>query len=127
MQLTVICVDNSTLVTSIYGGGGVYKAQAKAIALYCKEKFKVCCPNFMHACMHACIIRLFIFIHSFINIVLQAHPDNEVGLLAMGVIQGTGFVGPTRDLHRICSKLKGSYFPLLFVCMKLHHYLIINF
>ncbi|PWA68914.1 26S proteasome non-ATPase regulatory subunit 4 [Artemisia annua] len=75
-EVTVICVDNSTLVTSIYGGGGVYKAQAKAIRLYCKEKIK-------------------------------AHPDNEVGLLAMGEIQGTGFVGPTRDLRGICSKLKG--------------------
>lgn len=74
-EVTVICVDNSALLTPMEGGCGLDKAQAEAIALYCEEKIK-------------------------------AHPDNEVGLLAMGPLQSTGYVSPTRDLHRICYAVK---------------------
>ena len=95
----MICVDNSALLTPMVGGCGLYKAQAEAIALYCEEKLKVCCPNVMHN-------HNIVYIHSFIHIVLQAHPGNEVGLGAMGPLKNTGYVRPTRDLHRICYAVK---------------------
>ncbi|GKA39934.1 26S proteasome non-ATPase regulatory subunit 4 [Tanacetum coccineum] len=42
---------------------------------------------------------------------IKAHPCNEVGLLAMGFIQGECFLKPTSDLKQIRSALKGlTYF-----------------
>ncbi|GJT00378.1 hypothetical protein Tco_0821547 [Tanacetum coccineum] len=44
-EVTVICVDNTTLLAKT----GVYIAQAMAIALYCDEKIKVPHPDNMVA------------------------------------------------------------------------------
>ncbi|GJT00376.1 26S proteasome non-ATPase regulatory subunit 4 [Tanacetum coccineum] len=76
-EVTVICVDNTTLVTK---RAGVYIAQELWLLHYIVMK------KSKYAC---------------------AHPDNMMALVPMGPLQGSSYVRPTRDLDEILYALKG--------------------